>query len=249
MIRVEHIGDAVLHLRDCRDLLPSLHDIDSVVTDPPYGVNLGAHGGAKDGRSAHVLVKSGYLNFDDTPADFLRVVVPAIEKAVAICERGLVFCAGQNMWLLPRADAVGGVYLPSAQGRNIWGFSSMAHCLLYGRAPDLQLGAKATVHRSTETVGGIDHPCPKPLGWMLWAVDLASRLDDYVLDPFMGSGTTGVACARLGRRFIGIEIEPKYFDIACHRIEQAQRQKDLFIRTAPEAAAKTADMFAEVAAE
>lgn len=56
-----------------------------------------------------------------------------------------------------------------------------------------------------------------------------------VLDPFMGSGSTGVACARLGRRFIGIEIEPKYFDIACNRIEQAQRQSDLFIK-APEIA-------------
>ena len=55
------------------------------------------------------------------------------------------------------------------------------------------------------------------------------------LDPFMGSGTTGVACAKLGRKFIGIEIEPKYFDIACRRIEQAYAQPDMFIEPAPKA--------------
>jgi DNA modification methylase len=71
---------------------------------------------------------------------------------------------------------------------------------------------------------------------MLWAVYRASRDGETVLDPFMGSGTTGVACARLGRRFVGIEIEPKYFDIACRSIEEAQRQPDLFVQRAPVAA-------------
>jgi DNA modification methylase len=63
---------------------------------------------------------------------------------------------------------------------------------------------------------------------MIWAVDIGSKKDETVIDPFMGSGTTGVACMNLGRRFVGIEIEPKYFDIACERIENAQRQQRMF---------------------
>jgi site-specific DNA-methyltransferase (adenine-specific) len=76
---------------------------------------------------------------------------------------------------------------------------------------------------------GIDHPCPKPVAWMRWIVERASLPGETVFDPFMGSGTTGVACAKLGRKFIGIEIEPKYFDIACRRIEQAYAQPDMFV--------------------
>ncbi len=73
-----------------------------------------------------------------------------------------------------------------------------------------------------------DHPCPKPLSWMEWLCDRASLPGDTIADPFMGSGTTGVACANLERKFIGIEIEPKYFDIACERIEAAYAQGRLF---------------------
>lgn len=70
------------------------------------------------------------------------------------------------------------------------------------------------------------HPTQKPVGIMGWCVE---KTDGIVLDPFMGSGTTGVACAKLGRKFIGIEIEPKYFDIACERIQKAYDQPDLFV--------------------
>jgi site-specific DNA-methyltransferase (adenine-specific) len=72
------------------------------------------------------------------------------------------------------------------------------------------------------------HPTEKPVGIMQWCIEKTDA--EVILDPFMGSGTTGVACARLGRRFIGCEIEEKYFDIACRRIEAAQRQADLFVR-------------------
>ena len=73
-----------------------------------------------------------------------------------------------------------------------------------------------------------DHPCPKPVEWALWLCERAAESGDTILDPFMGSGTTGVACVRLGRKFIGIEIEPKYFGIACKRIEDAYNQNALF---------------------
>ena len=229
-MRKEVLADGVeIYLGDCREILPTLGKVDAVVTDPPYGVNLGDHGGAKDGRKSHVLVKGNYQSYDDTEENLIGIVVPAIEEALSRTTRGLVFCAGSQMWHFPKADAVGGVYLPSAQGRSKWGFSSIAHCMLYGSAPDLNLGAKATALYSTESADKNGHPCPKPIGWMKWAVSLASRAGDRILDPFMGSGTTGVAAVNLGRQFIGIELEPKYFDISRRRISDALARPDLFI--------------------
>ena len=231
-VRTEIIGDATLYCGDCRDILPTLDKVDAVVTDPPYGVNLGNHLGAKDGRRDHVLVKSAYHGYDDTEDNLISIVVPAVRTALASASRGLVFCAGSHLWHFPRADHIGGVYIPAAQGRSKWGFTSFWPCLLYGKAPALHLGASATAYRSTAAAEKSDHPCPKPVSWMVWAVGLASIAGENILDPFMGSGTTGVACAKLRRRFLGIEIEPRYFDIACRRIDEAQRQGDMF-RDAP----------------
>ena len=73
-----------------------------------------------------------------------------------------------------------------------------------------------------------DHPCAKPIKTWTKLTNRATRYGETILDPFMGSGTTGVACANLGRKFIGIEIEEKYFDIACERIEATQAQGRLF---------------------
>ncbi len=83
--------------------------------------------------------------------------------------------------------------------------------------------------RSTEQAEKNGHPCPKPIKSWQKLVNRVSRKGETILDPFMGSGTTGVACAKLGRKFIGIEIEPKYFDIACERIQKAYDQPDLFV--------------------
>jgi len=227
MTRVETIGDCTLYLGDCREILPTLPNVDAVITDPPYGVNLGKHRGANDFRPT-VLTKAGYDSYDDTPDNFAQTVVPAITSSLAMSTRGIVFMAGHSAWMLPAPDAIGGIYIPSAMGRNPWGFASLQHALFYGSAPDLHKGAKATAIYSTETADKNGHPCPKPLGWMVWAISLGTRAGETILDPFMGSGTTGVAAMQLGRKFIGIEIEPKYFDIACERIENAQRQQNLF---------------------
>ena len=224
---VVKIGDATLYHGDCRDVLPTLPKVDAVITDPPYGVDLGNHDAANEKRPQY-LAKQGYESYDDTEANFIATIAPAILSALNNADRGIVFCAGKNLWHLPRANVIGGVFLPAGCGRNPWGFASLAHCLMYGVAPDLQLGSKATAIRSTDAADKNGHPCPKPDSWMRWAVDLGSRRGDVVLDPFMGSGTTGVACANLGRKFIGIEIERKYFDIACERIDNAYRQKRMF---------------------
>ena len=225
--RREVIGDATLYLGDCLEILPTLPKVDAVITDPPYGVNLGKHDAAKEKRP-QFLAKQAYESYDDTEENLLALVVPAVVQALSKADRGAVFCAGMNIWHFPRANTVGGVFLPAACGRNGWGFASLSHCLFYGTAPDLQKGAKHTAIRSTASADDNEHPCPKPTSWMVWAVDLASRKGETVVDPFMGSGTTGVACMNLGRSFIGIEIEPKYFDIACERITNAQRQERMF---------------------
>lgn len=227
-MRKEVIGNAELWLGDCRDILPLLPKVDAVITDPPYGLNLGDHAGASDDRERH-LAKHGYEGYADTAENFRAVVVPAIESALAMAERGMVFSSAPMAWALPAPVTIGGVHLPSSVGRTPWGFTSWSLCLMYGRAPDLNKGHKPTWTRSTEkSPPDVDHPTVKPLSWMEWAVSLGSRACETVLDPFMGSGTTGVACMNLGRSFIGIEREPKYFDIACRRIEDAQRQSRLF---------------------
>jgi site-specific DNA-methyltransferase (adenine-specific) len=226
-MKKEVIGNATLYLGDCMTVLQDI-SANVLITDPPYGVNLGDHGGAKDGRANHVLVKGRYESYVDSPENFSAIVVPAIATALRMTERGAVFCPAPGCWQLPPPDQIGGVYLPAAQGRSKWGFTSIAPLLLYGRAPNLQLGAKATAWRSTAASEENGHPCPKPLQWMIWVVDLVSKQEDVVVDPFMGSGTTGAACMQLNRKFVGIEIEPKYFDISCERIENAQRQERLF---------------------
>jgi DNA modification methylase len=99
----------------------------------------------------------------------------------------------------------------------------------YGTAPDLNKGARPTTLHSVEMSEKNGHPCPKPIGWMTWLVNLATRRGERIVDPFMGSGTTGVAAVKLGRRFTGIEIDAGYFDIACRRIDAALTEPDFFI--------------------
>ncbi|HCH73080.1 MAG TPA: hypothetical protein DFK19_16175 [Ochrobactrum sp.] len=93
-----------------------------------------------------------------------------------------------------------------------------------------------TQNRVALLVEGAQHPTQKPIEVMVWSVQQLNKAD-VILDPFMGSGTTGVACVKLGRSFIGIEIEPDYFEIACERIRKAYAQPDMFVQanSAPEA--------------
>lgn len=226
MGRVEHIGNAQLFLGDCREILPTLGPVDAMVTDPPYGLDLGLRNDKRGGR--HGLAKQGYASYDDTPENFLTIIVPSIAKALSLAKRGAVFC-NHNLHELPKPDAIGGVFLPAAQGRHGWGFNSFSPVAYYGTAPRLNFGSRPSAISSVEAAEDNGHPCPKPLGWMRWLVGHASSLGETVLDPFAGSGTTGVAAVQLGRHFVGIEIDEEYFDIACKRIEEASRQRDMFV--------------------
>lgn len=210
--------DAVtIYHGDCREILPTLvGPIHALITDPPYGVELGT--GDLRGNG-HGLGKLGYDSYDDTLANFQQVVIPVIAGILGTVRRAAVF-AGKHVTLFPAPSAVGGVYCPSAVGRNAWGYANLAAVFFYGSDPKLHLGADQSVLSSTETAESNGHPCPKPLGWMRWLVNKVALEGETILDPFMGSGTTLRAAKDLGRKAIGIEIEERYCEIAARRMAQ-----------------------------
>ena len=211
------MSDIKLYCGDCLEVMKDLNrPIDLLLTDPPYGVNLGNHVGSKENRPG-LLVKAG--GYDDSSENFDNVVVPAINMALSLSTRGMVFCVPPSMWKLPAPDAIGGIFVSAAVGRNKWGWSNLIHCLLYGIAPSLNLGAKPTAITNNAIAEKTGHPTTKPLSWIKWAILLGSKPGDTIIDPFMGSGTTGVACKELDRNFIGIEIDPTYFKLAKDRID------------------------------
>ncbi len=214
--RKEQIGDAVLYLGDCLDVMPGLGPIDALISDPPYGV--GFKGKAYKGKAP-----TGGYEGDDCG----DVAVAGISAALEMACRALVFPGNRLAWSYPEPAEIGTVFCPAGVGNGRWGWSCNHPILFYGKPPSG--GSTPNSFTSFDVSESNGHPCPKPLRWMKWAVKKASAENEIILDPFMGSGTTGVACAKLGRRFIGIEIEPKYFDIACKRIEDAYKQPDLFI--------------------
>jgi DNA modification methylase len=224
------IGRATLYLGDCRDVLPTLGKVDAVVTDPPYGVNLTK----KSSRYASECV---VIPYEDDPETIIPLVREVIQTCCAMARSVLVTPGVRNLQEYPKAVSIGTIFSPGASGRDSWGFGCNNPILYYGKCPFLATGrgsrpnsfASYSANPYGQDERGSAHPCPKPLSWMNWLVARASFENETILDPFMGSGTTGVAAVQMGRDFIGIEREPKYFDIACKRIEDAQRQGDMFI--------------------
>ena len=202
--RVERIGDAELHLADCLVVLPTLGKVDCVITDPPYGVEF--RGEAWDLEIPEIATK--------LPDMFDRVaIIMGTTAAFQFPEPKWVAC-----WARPA----------SSSRSKVGGFSHWSPILLYGDVK-LPVDFRSWHAIANAYESGFGHPSPKPLCVMEWLVGELTINNEIVLDPFAGSGTTGVACAKLGHKFIGIEIEPKYFDIACKRIEEAYAQGDMFI--------------------
>jgi site-specific DNA-methyltransferase (adenine-specific) len=232
--RIERIGNATLYLGDCREVLPTLRRVDAVVTDPPYGIGLAKK--TSDYRDSKHYDGGESLRatrlYDDEPAAIRSLIQTAVPAALALAERALIFSGPAMLWAYPEPASVGSVFTLAGAGRTAWGFQCTHPVLFYGKDPFLQDGRGGrpnSLKDDQPNLEKIDHPCPKPIAWMRWAIGRASRPGETILDPFMGSGTTGVACAQMGRSFIGIELDPHYFDGACRRIEQAYRQADLFI--------------------
>lgn len=222
-MRKEVIGNAELWLGDCREVLPLLPKVDAVITDPPYGL------GGSSGTINTLRAKAVYSNgLTDTLDDVRNIYVPAIVAALAIAKRGAVTPGTPHSFEYPKPDDIAAIIQPAVKGMSKWGRPTWQPVLLYGRDPRCGLTIKPLTFRSTGQHEKSAHPCPKPTDIMQWLVDRASLPGETVLDPFMGSGTTGVACMDQERMFVGIEIDPAYFDIACRRIEDAQRQNRLF---------------------
>jgi len=227
-VRKEQIGGCTLYLGDCLEILPEIGKVDAVVTDPPYGVMLGS---VKNGQATRKK-QMNYEDFEDTPEYVREVVVPAIKLALSKSERGFITPGNRNMFLYPQPDDMGVWYNPASCTMGRWGHSLASPIFWYGKNPkNVAASGASSISGHISDVSDIKnkiHPCPKPLKFMRWAVNKVSLENEIILDPFMGSGTTGVACIELGRKFIGIEINEKYFDVACRRIEIANAQGDLF---------------------
>lgn len=208
MVEWVQIGDCKLALGDCRDILPTLGRVDAVLTDPPYGIGFAAQP-TKWQRLAGMEAKA----WDDSTAAIQEIVLSLTQLGDAIVWGGnyypLPVSRGWLSWRKPDA--------PPSMGRF-----EMAWTSLDQNTQELTVSISET---NPERVG---HPTQKPLRLISWCLGFLPNAQT-ILDPFMGSGTTGVACAKRGKAFIGIEREPSYFDIACRRIEAAYKQPDFFV--------------------
>ncbi len=213
MARVEIIGDCVLYLGDCREILPSLRGVDAVVTDPPYGNG------------------TDYGTFNDTEKAVQEIIATVVPWARENVKTTLITSGNQCQHLYPRPKWTLAWVTPAGTGSGPWGFSCWQPILAYGHCPYLAAGKgrRADIIMHTEASEANGHPCPKPIGFLKKLVERASLAGHTILDPFMGSGTTGVACIQLGRKFVGVELEPKFFDIACRRIEDATSRPDMLV--------------------
>lgn len=246
--REEIIGDARLILGDCLEILPTLGRVDHVICDPPYESAIHASNKSLAQGPALRDKRNPFRAFGFEGVDAIR---SDVVKAAAAVSSGwfIAFCTlegiaewakeiGQNdgikykrpcLWVKPDAMPQ---FAGDCPGIGAEGFVT-AWC--GGGRSKWQAGGKKGVY--THNKGGGDrhgaHPTEKPVSLMSEIIGDFTLPGQTLADPFMGSGATGVACAKLGRKFIGIELEPRYFDIACKRIEEAYRQPRLFAEPAP----------------
>jgi len=211
MTECVQIGDATLYHGDCLEILPTLPKVDAVVTDPPYGIG-------KDGQKLSTGGHGGRKAYEFKGWDQERPAPEIFQMILGAADVHLIWGGNYFADLLPPA----GKWLVWDKGQRInQSDGELAYTSLEGA---LRI---RTLNRVELMKDGAEHPTQKPVNLMTWSIEQIGK-PQSVLDPFMGSGTTGVACANLGRKFIGIEIERKYFDIACERIENAYKQQRLF---------------------
>jgi site-specific DNA-methyltransferase (adenine-specific) len=221
----EQDGITIYH-GDCRDVLPTLEPVDVLLTDPPYGIGLVTK--TSDFRGSDRFDNGASLQastlYDDDPDAIRALIADVIPAALSLSKRGMVFCGPAMLWAYPEPRAVGCVFNANGAGRSPWGFQCMHPVLYYGKDPFLEDGKGGRPNSLKDEQPNrekIDHPCPKPIHWMRWAVARSSREGETILDPFAGSGTTLVASKALGRKAIGIEREERYCDLAIRRLQQS----------------------------
>lgn len=212
MSGIEQLAEGVtLYLGDCREILPTLGKVDAVVTDPPYGIGF------------------KYATHDDDPEKWFAL----IDEVVPLCRAIARFvimpsCAVKRLpWWYEnhKPDWIVAWHKGSPGHQSAIGFNDWEPHVVWGRP-------KRPMHDYFSTQCGFDpngHPCPKPVEYASWLVTRAAGAGETVCDPFMGSGTTGVAAVKAGRKFIGIELDPIYYDIARRRIDDALARPDMFV--------------------
>lgn len=221
MSRVEHIGPATLYLGDCAEILPLVGEVDAGVMDPAFAFSTAGGGRFRKARPNMDRIGAAGLDrgFD------LDLLSPARFRSV------VVFCHNDQLAeLLPRLKARYGRYavlgwrktnpMPVANKHYRPDTEFFVHAWTPGAHPIGDLASKARwVEGPSGRFSGVDHPTAKPE----YVMDkiLANVNGQVICDPFMGSGSTGVAAVKAGKRFVGIEIDPTWFDLACRRLEAA----------------------------
>ena len=208
------IGDCTLYNADCREALPTLPKVDAVITDPPYGINA-----ARTRNSA----ANGWVDYGCDGWDLERAPADIISQIVGAGDTVIIWGGNYFTDVLPPSMG----WLSWDKGQD--GFSLADFELAWTNKN--KAARRINYARALALKDNKQHPTQKPIAVMRWCIEQAGN-PQTILDPFMGSGTTGVAAVQMGRSFIGIEREPKYFDIACKRIEQAYAQGDFFVAKA-----------------
>lgn len=231
------IGDCEMYRGDCREYLDSLGPVDACIIDPPYEMT--ATGGGIGKKRAYLNMIANHLD-----SGFDMTILCHFNNWVTFCGKHQLVALIQQAenqglrWQLLTwnknnpTPLTNGNYLPDTE--------YMIHAFKTHAWPNKTRFACGNVEHNA-----FNHPTVKPLYVMAKILSSASSPQDVVADLYMGTGSTGVACVQLGRRFIGIEIEPRYFDIACRRIEEAYRQLSLFPAQAPTPAPVQARLFAD----
>lgn len=210
-MRIERIGLATLYLGDCLEILPTLGRFDAIITDPPYGIG-------KDGQKRTTGGHGGRKEYEFMGWDQERPPVYAFVLMLNAADTHIIWGGNYFADLLPPSMK----WLVWDKGQRInQSDGELAYTSIQGA---LRI---RTMNRVELLTDGAEHPTQKPVRLMEWCIEQAGH-PATILDPFMGSGSTGVAAVRLQKEFTGIEVEPRYFDIACQRIENAQRQEQLF---------------------
>lgn len=226
-MRTEAFGDAVVYHGDCLDILPILGPVSHIITDPPYEDDAHRPDRKITGRERGTIATA--FNFGSIEESRFKVAA----QMVGMCDGWLVaFCMAEGVraWRDALEDA-GAKYKRSmlwikpdampqfnGQGPSV-GFESLVSAWCgEGYSRWNGGGRVGTFYHNKNSGGKHEHPTQKPISLMQELVGLFSNDDETILDPFMGSGTTGMACLQLGRKFIGIEKDEKYFDLACKRL-------------------------------
>lgn len=218
--RVEVIGDCELYLGDALDVLHCVENVDAVITDPPYGIDRGNGMGGGGTRLAGDARRYKGGEWDKSrPCDDVFTLM--------LSKSNLHIIWGGNYFsdVLPQSGKW--LFWDKCQTMPSYSDGELAWTSLSGDA----------VKQFTYNGSGMQakekerfHPTQKPVALMQWCIDQIRWNAVSILDPFMGSGSTGVACAKAKRSFVGVEKHEPYFDIACERIRKAYRQPDLFVK-------------------